>query len=415
MKRKPIIWTVCICVLIAAFFFFSNRPKPTIVTVDGLRKADIEEVISASGSVESETLVKISSDVSGEITDIFVEIGDTVHKGQPLVRIRPDNYQSAAERARAGLSAQSATAKQAEVQIEQAELKVQKAQQDMSRTQVLVRREVASQSELQASQSAYDIAKQDLEAIKSAAQAATYNVRSAQASLKDAEQTLSKTSILAPLTGTVLNVISKKGERVVGTAQMAGTTIMNLSAVNDLQIRIQLNENDVNRIKIGQPVRVRVDAAEDTIFKGLVKNVSNINKEKTTTDAVTEYEAIISLPQSLNKGNLNLLKIGMSASVDIITNSKKQVLVAPVQAVLFKTDSSKPNADGSYPDYEYVYVIKNGKADKRMVKSGISNSASIEITRGLNLKDSIATGPYETLINKLKDKMMITTQSKNRQ
>jgi len=276
----------------------------------------------------------------------------------------------------------------------------------------LVAKEVSSEADLIAAQSTYDVAVRELEAAKSSAQAAKFNVRSAKASLKDAELTLSKTEILSPINGSVLNLISKRGERVVGTAQMSGTTIMSLAAINDLQVRIQLNENDVNRIRIGQEARVRVDAAEDTVFHGVVKNVSNINKDKTTSDAVTEYEAVISLPAKLNGPKLTMLKIGMSASVDILTNSKKDVLVAPVQSVLFKTDSTKPNPDGSYPDYEYVYVVKNKEVSKRVVKTGISNSAMIEVVNGLKKGDTVATGPYDALTTKLNDKMKVAIKAK---
>ncbi|MEJ1929248.1 efflux RND transporter periplasmic adaptor subunit [Nostoc sp. NIES-2111] len=413
MKRKTIIWLIVAAVVVGGIVYMKLKgAPPTEVSVGAVSSGDIEELISASGSIESETLVKISSDVSGEITHIFVDIGDTVHVGQPLVRIRPDNYQSAAERARAGMMAQEASSEQTEASIRQAELRLAKAKADLARVKNLVAKEVSSEADLIAAQSTYDVAQRELEAAKSSAQAAKFNVRSAKASLKDAELTLSKTEILSPINGSVLNLISKRGERVVGTAQMSGTTIMSLAAINDLQVRIQLNENDVNRVRIGQEARVRVDAAEDTVFRGVVKNVSNINKDKTTSDAVTEYEAVISLPAKLNGPKLTMLKIGMSASVDILTNSKKDVLVAPVQSVLFKTDSSKPNPDGSYPDYEYVYVVKNKEVSKRVVKTGISNSAMIEVVNGLKKGDTVATGPYDALTTKLNDKMKVATKAK---
>lgn len=413
MKRKTLIWLIVAAVVVGGIVYLKLKgAPPTEVSVGAVSSGDIEELISASGSIESETLVKISSDVSGEITNIFVDIGDTVHVGQPLVRIRPDNYQSAAERARAGMLAQEASSEQTEATIHQAELRLAKAKADLARVKNLVAKEVSSEADLIAAQSTYDVAVRELEAAKSSAQAAKFNVRSAKASLKDAELTLSKTEILSPINGSVLNLISKRGERVVGTAQMSGTTIMSLAAINDLQVRIQLNENDVNRIRIGQEARVRVDAAEDTVFHGVVKNVSNINKDKTTSDAVTEYEAVISLPAKLNGPKLTMLKIGMSASVDILTNSKKDVLVAPVQSVLFKTDSSKPNPDGSYPDYEYVYVVKNKEVSKRVVKTGISNSAMIEVVNGLKKGDTVATGPYDALTTKLNDKMKVAIKAK---
>lgn len=413
MKRKTIIWLIVAAVVVGGIVYMKLKgAPPTEVSVGAVSSGDIEELISASGSIESETLVKISSDVSGEITHIFVDIGDTVHVGQPLVRIRPDNYQSAAERARAGMMAQEASSEQTEASIRQAELRLAKAKADLARVKNLVAKEVSSEADLIAAQSTYDVALRELEAAKSSAQAAKFNVRSAKASLKDAELTLSKTEILSPINGSVLNLISKRGERVVGTAQMSGTTIMSLAAINDLQVRIQLNENDVNSVRIGQEARVRVDAAEDTVFRGVVKNVSNINKDKTTSDAVTEYEAVISLPAKLNGPKLTMLKIGMSASVDILTNSKKDVLVAQVQSVLFKTDSSKPNPDGSYPDYEYVYVVKNKEVSKRVVKTGISNSAMIEVVNGLKKGDTVATGPYDALTTKLNDKMKVAIKAK---
>ncbi len=413
MKKKTLIWIAIAVAVVALIGYFSSRKKETFVTLGGVQKGDIEELISASGAIESETLVKISSEISGEVTDIFVDIGDSVRVGQPLVRIRPDNFKSAADRARATLQAQESQESQSRTAIAQAELRLSRAKQDLARIQRLVDKEVASGADLLAAQNTYDLAVRDLESAKSQAAAARFQVQSAAATLRDAQLTLSRTEILSPLNGSVLNVISKKGERVVGTAQMAGTTIMSLAAITDLQVRVQINENDVNRIKVGQEVRIRVDAAEDTVFKGYVRKVSNINKDKPTPEAVTEYEAILALPYRLNGPKLKMLKIGMSASADILTNSKTGVLIAPVQAVLFKTDSTKPNPDGSYPDYEYVYTYKAGKVHKKVVKTGISNSAMIEIATGLTQGDSLVTGPFDVLNNKLKDGAEVAKQPQN--
>jgi len=397
MKRKYIIWLVIILALAAGIYIMATKKTFLEVTVVTPTTSDIEEVISSTGTIESETLVVISSDVSGELTEVYVKIGDTIKVGTLLAQVKPDNYISITERAEAALGAQKLTEVQSENQIEQARIKVTKSKTDLERTRNLVKNEVGNEADLLTAQTNYELAVKDLNNLQNTLRIAGFNSKSASASLKDARQSLSKTLIKSPSKGIVLNIMVKKGEKVVGTGQMTGTEIMGIGDVTQLQVETLINENDINRIKKGQPTKIHIDALKNLAIDGYVTTVSNIYKSKTTADAITEYQAKIMLKPGIDAKTIQQLRLGMTATVDIVTNSKKGRMVLPIQCVLFKTDSTKPNPDGSYNDYEYVYVLSKTKAKEAKVKTGISNSSLIEIESGLSAKDSVLSGPYDLL------------------
>jgi HlyD family secretion protein len=257
------------------------------------------------------------------------------------------------------------------------------------------------------------LAVKDLNNLQNSLRIAEFNSRSATATLKDAMQTLSKTQIKSPISGIVLDVYMKKGEKVVGTGQMSGTVIMGLADVKELEVTTLINENDINRVHKGQKAKIHIDAVHGLSLGGSVLTVSTINKDKTTADAVTEYESRIKFDPTNMPKNMQELRLGMTATVDIVTNSKRDRLLVPIQTVLFKTDSTDPNPDGTFNDFEYVLRYKKGKAEIAKVKTGISNSSLIEILSGLSLKDTVLSGPYDVIIGPkvLKERLKIDKKS----
>jgi HlyD family secretion protein len=406
------------------------------------KSTDIIEKVTASGKIQPELEVKISPDVSGEIIELYVEEGDSVKKGQLLLKIRPDNYESFLARASASVSASKAQFEQSKAGIAQAEARMIKANIDFNRNKKLHDEKVISDSDFDAIVSAQNIAKQDVESAKSNAEAARFNVASSQANLKDAAENLRKTTIYAPMSGTVSKLNVELGERVVGTSQMAGTELLRIANLNNMEVRVNVNENDIVRVSVGDSVIVDVDAYTTTNrkFKGLIYEVaSSANGQGGTgalaisTDAVTEFEVKIrvlrdSYKDLLVKNSKTFpLRPGMTASVEIITDRKNNVLTVPLASVTTRDLNAKPEEDKKdfgppkekdtdsdekkptkkEPLKEVVFVNDNGKAKLREVKTGISDFENIEILSGLKVGEEIISGPFLAVSKKLKEGELI--------
>ena len=228
-----------------------GKPAGTEVTAAKAGPATIVEKVSASGKVQPETEVKISPDVSGEITELYVQEGDSVKKGQLLLRIRPDNYQAMVNQQSASVGTQRANVGQAEAQLQQQTANARQTELTYRRQASLYKQKVISQADYEAAQAAYNASQEQLRAIRAQITAAQSTVRSAQAGLEEARKNLNKTTIYAPVSGTVSKLNVKKGERVVGTTQMAGTEIMRIANLNNMEVRVSVNENDIIRVALG--------------------------------------------------------------------------------------------------------------------------------------------------------------------
>jgi len=412
-----------------------GKVEPTEVEFAKASRSTIIEKVSASGKIQPEVEVKLSPDVSGEIVSLNVAEGDSVVAGQELLKIRPDNYVSLLARAEAQMNATKANMEQSKAVLAQSEARLSKAKIDYDRNAKLHKDKVISDADFDQFVSAYTVAKQDLEAAKANVNAANYNVKSSQATLKEAKTNLTKTTIYAPQSGIISKLNVELGERVVGTSQMAGTEMLRIANLNKMEVRVNVNENDITRVSIGDTVLIDVDAfsSSERKFKGVVYEIaSSANSSGTASavsnDAVTEFEVKIRVLRSsyadLIKGKLSYpLKPGMTASVEILTNRKDNTLTVPLSSVTTReigavAEGEKKEEDGTNSTNsndaleakkrkentkEVVFVMEKGKAKMVQVKTGISDFENIEIVSGLKDGQEIIAGPYATVAKKLKE------------
>lgn len=416
-----------------------GKPDAIVVELTEAKKATIIEKVSASGDVQPEIEVTISPDVPGEIIELNVKEGDAVTPGQLLLKIRPDNFQSALARVKANMNQEQANLAQSRAQLAAAEARFTQATADYNRNQQLLDQKVISQSDFETAEANYRTSLQDLESGKQSVQAAIYRLESSRASVKEAEENLSLTNVYAPMGGTISKLSVEQGERVVGTSQMAGTEMMRIADLNRMEARVNVNENDIIRVSIGDTAIIDVDAYSHLKkkFKGVVTEIANTANTKATQDAVTEFQVRVKI---LNDSYKELIKEdkrhaapfrpGMTASVDIITSKKANVLSVPLAAVTTRNPARPPlkdetqanNDNAENPDQqiesseeayspaqdtmemkEVVFVKEDDKAKMVEVVTGISDYENIEIVSGLKEGDVIVSGPFLVVSKRLND------------
>lgn len=416
-SKKIIIGLIAIAVILVVVISVSKKDKKGIqVAIEKVTLQDIVEEVSASGTMYPEMEVKISPDVSGEIIDLYVMEGDTVKKGQLLARINPDIYQTQLEQAKAGLNSSKASASNVEAQLTRikANLDLQKKNFEMQKK--LYDEKVISQQEFNNAEAQFTMAKAEYVASEKQVLAAKYNNESMQANVNQASKTYSRTNVIAPTNGVITGLATKKGERVVGTAQMAGTEMMRISDLSRMEVRVEVNENDIVRINLGDSAGVEVNAFPGKIFKGIVTQVANSAKNSlvsSATDQVTKYEVkvliLASSYQSLveeNKGKMPF-RPGMSSTVHIYTKKVNQVKAINVAAITMKEKDGSANEKE-----EVVFVVKDGKVQKRVVKTGVQDTKYIHILEGLKEGEEVVTSPYETINLKLSDGVKVKVVDK---
>ncbi|PVY40677.1 efflux RND transporter periplasmic adaptor subunit [Pontibacter virosus] len=403
-----------------------GKEEGTEVVLADVKRTEIVEKVSASGKVQPETEVKISPDVSGEIIELTVQEGDSVIKGQLLVRIRPDNYKSLVDMQTAGVNQARANLAQSKARLAQSRANFVQVEQNFRRNKGLFDQKVISEAEYQQIKAQYEAGKQEIESLAQSVRAAEYGIQNAQASLNDARENLNKTTIYAPVSGTVSKLNVERGERVVGTSQMAGTEIMRIANLNNMEVRVNVNENDIIRVGMGDSVIVEVDSytSRDEKFKGIVTSIANTAKDAASLEAVTEFEVRIRLLNEsyshLADKNARPFRPGMTASVDIITARKGNVLSVPLSAVTTRsntpakaTDENGEEKDAENneapaapagPIDEVVFVLGADNTVKTVkVKTGISDFDNIEILSGLEEGQKIVSGPFRAVSKTLKD------------
>jgi HlyD family secretion protein len=421
MNPKKILLYLSIFVVVLIVFLIIGKKAGWIgnsmvyeVTVEKAALRNITEVITANGKIQPETDVKITPDVSGEIVEIDIKEGDAVKKGQFLLKIKPDVYISARDRSNAALNGTRANLANAKAGLSQVESRYEQARLAYNRSKILWEQKTISESEWETAQSNYKVAQADVEAAKQTVQAAEYSVHSAEATLKEESENLMKTSIFAPMDGIITSLLVEKGERVAGTSMMSGTEMLQLANLDRMEVLTQVNENDIVRVSFNDSALVEIDAYPERKFKGIVTEIANsASTAGTTTDQVTNFEVKILLLKSsyqdlIDAGNTFPFRPGMSASVDIITELKYNILTVPLQAVtrqadtLLKPDSVMLSADKD-EFREIVFVYDNQKAKLTIVKTGIQDNNYIEILSGLSENQEIVTAPYHIITKKLKD------------
>ena len=373
-------------------------------------RATIMETVTGSGKIQPEKEVKISSDVSGEIIALPVKEGQSVKKGDLLVKINPDLYQSGLKRARAAVQ-------NAKANLSQAEARLISAEQDYKRNKQLFAKGIISKADFDKAETNYKVA-------LATKNAAMFSVNSALANLNEAQDNLSRTTIYAPISGTISKLNVEMGERVVGTKQMTGTEIMRIANLNNMEAVVDINENDIVKIKVGDSANIDVDAYLNERFKGVITEIANsADSNLGSGDQITNFKVKIRVLESSykhllkdNPKNYSPFRPGMTASTDIITNIKKDVIAVPISAVTVRSDtiggkkhSKLDKNKENTKKFEVVFVNDKGKAKLKAVKTGIQDDSNIEIISGLKEGDEIITGPYNLVSKKLKsgDKIVV--------
>ena len=408
-----------ILLLIVGSIISGGREPAIPVTTDKASRRSIIETVSATGKVQPETEVKISPEVAGEIIELPVEDGKEVKKGQLILKIRPDSYQALFDQQQAAISTAESVSGQQKAAME-------KADQDLKQAEDLFQKKLISQTEMLAAQTTYDAA-------KSMYQSGLHNIEGAKASSSQARDQLSKTTIYSPLDGVITVLNSKLGERVVATNQFAGTEVMRVADLNHMQAVVDVNENDVVHVKLGDSAKVSIDAYGDRKFNGTVEQIANTGKTTGTgtQEEVTNFEVKI----RLDDHNMRL-RPGLSCTADIQTNMVQDVVAVPMQSVTIRTGDSnlspeeieqkkkiadaKEKADNNAQVEnerlakqaekeeretlkKVVFLKDGGKAKMVQVTTGIADDANIEIKTGVKPGDEVISGSYSAISRKLKD------------
>lgn len=375
--------------------------KPLEVEVGKATKRDIVEKVSASGVVQPEKEVKLSPDVAGEIIELNVNEGDSVKQGDLLVKIRPDNFISALDRSQANLNQQLANLAQSKASLKRAEAQFTRAELSFQRNSKLYEDNVISDADFEQAKAEFLTAQNDLEAARQSVLAAEYVIKSAQASVDEAAENLRLTNVYSPTDGVVSSLLVEQGERVVGTAQMAGTEMLRIADLSRMEVRVNVNENDIVRISLHDTTLIDVDAYSFSgkKFSGVVTAIANSANEKASADAVTEFEVRIrilnaSYAELISEGNPFPFRPGMTASVEIITDKKEAVLSIPLAAVTTRANETVDSDEEEGKMKELVFVREGEVAKIREVKTGISDFENIEILEGLTEGQEVITGPY---------------------
>ncbi len=436
-SNKLIYWLIGAVVVLLIFIMVGRsagwigKPKELEVELAKAKRVTIIEKVSASGTVQPVTEVKIAPEVSGEIIDLLVEEGDSVKQGATLVKIRPDTWQSRLESAEAGLSQQRANLEQSKSNLLRTQATFARAEAEYKRQEKLWAEKVISEADWQLAKQNYEIAKNDVASAEQSVEASRYVIQSTEASLREAREDYRKTSVVAPMNGIVSKLLVKNGERVVGTATMTGTEMLRIADLNKMEVRVNVNENDIVRVHLGDTAVIDVDAysADKKEFKGVVTLIANTAKDKVSTDAITEFEVrILMLPTSyqdlVKVGNKFPFRPGMTASVDILTTTKSNALSVPLASVTTRNpeqekkegenqgggpnSNARQTSDQSKPqkkveDKTVIFVNDKGVAKMVEVKTGISDYDNIEIVSGIADGAEIITGPFTAVSKRLKD------------
>lgn len=426
-----------ILLLVVGKLLAGSKDEGVKVTVEKVSRRTITETVNASGKVYPEIEVKVSSDISGEIVELNVEEGDSVRRGQVLARIYANIYSAQRDEAAARVAQSQATVENSRAALDALRAQMEQDKIAYERNKRLFDDKVISRAEFEqfetkyrASQSQYNAALQNIRGLQA-------GVQGARTGLEMANQTLGRTTIVAPMNGVISMLSVKKGERVVGTAQMAGTEMMRVADMSSLEVRVDVGENDIVKVSIGDSADVEVDAYNNRKFKGVVTKIASSTLKSgssaltTATSDVTNYEVSIRLdPASYadlmekDKPKKFPFRPGMNASADIKTQRKDNVLAVPITAVAARVKGSdetvedkkkaapKKDDEGNEEEdtdtisdelEEVVFVMKpDGTVEKRVVKTGIQDINYIEVLNGLKEGEQVVTAPYNAISKTLK-------------
>ncbi len=445
MKLKHIligVGALIVLLLVAKFAGLIGGEQIEKVTVDKAAEKKVVETVTASGKIQPETEVKLSSEVSGEVTELLVKEGDVVKKGQLLCKVRPDVLQSGYERAVASYNSQKATVASSEQSLAQSQANFVNAEATYKRNVELFNKKVISASEFDAAKAAYLTAKATLASAKENVIGAKFGLEQSGANVKEAGANLAKTTIYSPVDGVVSKLSIELGDRILGTSQMAGTEIMRISNLTTMEVNVDVNENDINRVNVGDSAFVEVDAFADKKFRGVVTEIASSSTSVGTAtassvDQVTNFSVKVRLmadSYSAVKGGAKDLpspfRPGLSATVDIESEAETGLAV-PIQAVFTsdKNKSTDPMSSGNdqnqdkqkskltdkkIKQFVYLFDSKTATVKETEVTTGIQNDQFIIVKTGLKAGQEIVTGPYSAIQNKLKNGMKVEKTTKDK-
>jgi HlyD family secretion protein len=421
--RRTLLW-LGLALLAAcgvAAYVRSKQEKPFVVTVEPATRKTIIQLVSATGKVQPETEVKISPEVAGEIIELPVADGQAVKKGDLLIKIKPDNYQAQVAQQEASISAAKSMSLQNKAQM-------LKAQQDYRRAQDLFDKRITSDTDLLAAQTTAEVAKATYEA-------STFDIQRAESLLKQSKDLLEKTTLYSPIDGIISQLNSKLGERVVATGQFAGTEVMRVADLDHMEVRVNVNENDVVHVKLNDEAAIAIDAYPGRTFRGTVYQIANtaVTTGANTQEEVTNFEVRLRVPSGGAR-----LRPGMSATADIETAIVRNAVAVPIQAVTIRTPGDKLSPDereklkekGMAAEraddknsveldqtkaltgrekternkLQQVVFVKQGDVVRmRPVETGLADNNSLEVKSGVKPGEEIVSGSYRAISRLLKD------------
>jgi RND family efflux transporter, MFP subunit len=439
MKKKTLWWLIGGFVALIVILIIIGKTKGDDgikVAVEKAATHTITETVTASGKIYPETEVKISPEVSGEIIELNVEEGDSVSKGKVLVKINPLIYSSMVNQAEASVAESRSRVANSKEMVAQSKAQFEQAQANYNRNKKLFDEKVISAMEFEQAQASYLGAKASYEASRASVSGGQYGVEGAAAGLSQARENLRRTTIVAPRAGIISQLNVKLGERVVGTAQMAGTEMLTIADMSRIEVRVDVSETDIAKVKIGDTAMIDADAYRGRKFIGTVSKVGVSSKANAlsastgSSDQVTNYTVhILILPESyadiaigLAKGKF-VFKPGMSASVEIQTKREHNILSVPVNAVTTRDwpDSIKNQhknssslEDNDIRQVVFVYNSKDKKVYMRDVRTGIQDNFYLQITEGIKAGEEVVIAPYGAIARTLKDKTGVSITDKEK-
>lgn len=417
---------LAVIIVVVAIVARQRGNKSTEVSTEKVTRRTITETVAANGKIQPALEVKISPYISGEVVELFVREGDSVRKGDILARIDPTIYQSNFEQVEASYNSAKANMANTRARVAQAEAQFNKAKLDLNRNEQLWKQKVISDADWDAIKANYQVVSAEFEASKESLRATQFQVQNAEAALREARENLRRTSIYAPADGTVSKLNVEVGERVTGASQFSsGTEIMRLANLSNMEVRVEVSENDIPRVKLNDTCIIEVDAYLGRKFKGYITEIgTSAMSSGLSVDQVTNFEVkVMMLKESyadlINESHKikSPFRPGMTATVDIQTRRAENVLTAPIQAVTTRDDTSsvqKPGRKSMTEDnkkqknaetalQEYVFVAEGDNARIRAIKTGIQDNTYIEVLEGLDEGQEVITGPYRVVSKTLRN------------
>ena len=406
-KKRRKKWFIVIGLLIACWVGYSmSREDPEMqkleVTTKEVERKDLTQVVSGIGKIHPEVVVKISSEVSGEIIELPVIEGQYVRKGDLLLKVNPEKFEVQLRQRKAAL-------RSAEIARSQSKARLTLDELELERLETLLAKKFVAQQEVDRQRTVCEVSRSNYEA-------SSYQIEQAQTGMEEAQESLSLTTVLAPLDGTIIKLTAELGERVVGTGQFAGTEIMRVANLAKMEVRILVSELDIVNVELDDIAKIEIDAFPKDAFQGKVTAIGSSSAQKGDRgDQMTDYQVKIKILDLIPE-----LRPGMTASIDIETKTVENVIVVPLESVtvrdiddipesLKEKDEDEEKTEEKKKTLRIVFVFKDAKAEMRVVDTGISDLSHMEIISGLNEDETVITGPYSAVSEDLSHEEEVRT------